>query len=230
MLRAVIFDFDFTLADSSAGVVECINYALTRLGYARVSKERSSATIGLSLPDTFAVLTGERDPALAARFTYLFVDHADQIMTPRTYLFEVVQRTMDRLREMGLVLGIVSTKYRYRIEEILGREGLLDRFDVIVGGKDVAEHKPDPSGLALAMDRLDVSRGETVYVGDHVVDAETAARAGVTFVAVLTGTCDEAAFDGYPVLAFLEHVGETVDLLRGDPLADAVPNPSLGDR
>ena len=50
MVQAMICDFDFTLADSSPGVVACVNEALAGLGLPPASADRIHATIGLSLP------------------------------------------------------------------------------------------------------------------------------------------------------------------------------------
>ena len=80
MLRTVIFDFDYTLADSSAGVVECINYALTHLGFPTAVEGHIRQTIGLSLPATFTALTNNDSPHLIDEFTKRFVERADQVM------------------------------------------------------------------------------------------------------------------------------------------------------
>jgi phosphoglycolate phosphatase len=213
MLRAVVFDFDYTLADSSAGTAECINFALANLGLSAVSPARACETIGLSLPETFCVLTGIADEAMASRFARFFVQRADRVMEPLTRLYDSVPGTVSVLRQRGVSLAIVSTKFRYRIENILKRHGLCDQFDVIVGGEDVAEHKPDPSGLLLALARLGARPNEAVYVGDHVVDAEAAKRVGVPFVAVLSGSCRKEDFADYPVYLFADMVG---DLLAWD--------------
>ena len=66
MLRAVVFDFDYTLADSSCVTTECINFALGNLGLPVVSPVHACGTIGLSLPETFYVLTGIAGKALAS--------------------------------------------------------------------------------------------------------------------------------------------------------------------
>jgi len=207
-MRAVIFDFDLTLADSSAGIIECINFALTRLGFSHVSSERAKKTIGLSLPETFSALTDVTDKALASGFSSYFVQHADQVMEPLTYLYESVPQTVEALRDLGIRLGIVSTKFRYRIENLLKPHGLSDQFDVIVGGEDVTAPKPDPSGLLQALARLDTRSSEAVYVGDHIVDAEAARRAGIPFIAVLSGTCRQRDFRSYPVRAFIDKVDQ----------------------
>ena len=207
-LRAVIFDFDFTLADSSVGITECANSALVRLGFPALSHERVRRTIGLSLPDTFAALTGITDETLASSFASHFVQRADEVMESLTRLYDAVPQTIGLLRHVGVALGIVSTKPRYRIENILKQHGLADPFDVIVGCEDVAQPKPDPAGLLQALALLGARRGEAVYVGDHVVDAEAASRAGIPFIGVLSGTCGREDFAGYPVETFVSGVGD----------------------
>ena len=203
MVQAIICDFDFTLADSSLGVVACVNEALASLGLQPALAERIHATIGLSLPHTLQALTGVVDPALAMEFTRHFVAHADQVMHGLTLLYPWVAETVQALRATGRRLGIVSSKYRYRIERILAEGGLAPHFEVIVGGEDVSRHKPDPAGLLLALQRLGLSAADVLYVGDHPVDAEAASRAGVPFMAVLTGTSDVASFAPHPVHSFL---------------------------
>ena len=59
MLQAVIFDFDYTLGDSTEGIVQSVNYALAKLGAGQSEAEEIRKTIGLSLHDTYQVLTGD---------------------------------------------------------------------------------------------------------------------------------------------------------------------------
>lgn len=120
---------------------------------------------------------------------------------------------LEELVRRGLVLGIVSTKFRYRIQEVLQREGLSGHFEVIVGGEDVSTHKPDPSGLLLALDALKHSSRDSLYVGDHSIDAETARSAGVPFIAVLSGTTPREQFEPLEVLCVLEELGELTGVL-----------------
>ena len=65
----------------------------------------------------------------------------------------------------------------------------------------------------MALERLGVSRHEALYVGDTVIDAETARRAGVPFVAVTSGFTSQEAFGDYPAAAILGGVAELPALL-----------------
>lgn len=211
-LSTFFFDFDYTLADSSHGAVKCINFALTQLGFPAVAEEEACKTIGLSLPDTLAQLAGNCSDSQERQFIKLFTQRADQIMADSTTFFESVPETISMLKQQGFKLGIVSTKFRYRIEAILNRENLLHVFDVIVGGEDVLKHKPDPEGLLRAIDITKSSFGDTIYVGDSVVDAETAKRARVCFLAMLSGPTAKDAFDGYEVYGFAERFPDILKL------------------
>ena len=53
MARAIIFDFDLTLADPTKGTIECVNFALEKLNLPPADDERIKRTIGMSLEDTF---------------------------------------------------------------------------------------------------------------------------------------------------------------------------------
>jgi phosphoglycolate phosphatase len=204
--QAVVFDFDYTLADSSQGAIECINFALAEMGLGQVSAEAACQTIGLSLHETFLTLGEHHEPHRCDEFHRLFVQRAEEVMSKLTVLYESVPPMVEALREGGLRLGIVSTKYRRRISEVLRREALLHGFEVVIGGEDVAQHKPHPQGLFEAIEKLGCSPASVVYVGDSIVDAELAKRAGVPLIIVLSGVTPSTHFDTYEPLAVLENV------------------------
>ena len=204
--NAVVFDFDFTLADSFRGIVECANHALHVMGLPPTTPAEIRRTVGYSLPESLVRLVGEEHSARGREYMRLFVDKADEVMADCTYVYDYVPETVEHLRGLGLRLGIVSTKYRYRIEDVLGREGLLEHFEVIVGGEDVSKFKPDPESLNLALDKLGLPPEAVLYVGDSVVDAEAAMRAGVPFAAVLSGSTPREAFSKFETRMILNSV------------------------
>ncbi|MDQ1257991.1 MAG: phosphoglycolate phosphatase, partial [Candidatus Hydrogenedentes bacterium] len=88
-----------------------------------------------------------------------------------------------------------------------------DRFDTIVGGEDVALNKPDPESLFMALRHLNAAPLDAVYVGDTLMDAETALRAGMPFIAVLTGVTPRKAFLPYPARAILDSAAQLPDVV-----------------
>jgi phosphoglycolate phosphatase len=210
-LHAVIFDFDYTLADSSEGVIECVNHALRGLRLPSADPRAIRATIGMSLPDVFARLAGSGNADKAREFIRLFTARADEVMADRTVLFPDVPASLRRLKAGPLALAIASTKFRYRIEQILRRENLLDCIDAVVGGEDVERHKPDPACLLRTMEKLGCPPADALFVGDTPIDAETAQRGGVAFAAVLSGVSDREDFAPCPVEHFAPNLRQMAD-------------------
>lgn len=227
-IKSVVFDFDYTLADSSDGVIECVGYALGRLGLPAASDDAIRRTIGLSLPHTLTALVGDERAEHGDEFMRLFIERADDVLHDLTEVFEFVPQMVDVLLKSGITLGIVSSKFRRRIERALRRDGLDGRFAVIVGGEDVEELKPDPSGMLRAIETLGTSRARSLYVGDSVTDAETARRAGVPFAAVLSGVTEREAFDEYEPSIVLGSAGELPGALGIGDSAMKVKNLSRG--
>ena len=212
----MIFDFDFTLADSSEGAIECIGHALGTLGL-RAAATEIRRTIGLSLHASLEQLVGRLPPEDVQQFSQAFIDRADQVMAPLTRVYDFVPAVVAELRRQDCALGIVSTKFRYRIETILAREGLAEFFQMIVGGEDVTEHKPHPAGLELALERMGAPAPSAIYVGDHPVDGQAALAAKLRFVATLTGVSGPEAFSEFEPLAIVSDVSELPAVLSRLP-------------
>lgn len=204
MYQVVIFDFDYTLGDSSKGIELSTNYAIEKLGYEQKSQMEISKTIGLSTKDTFYALTGETDSERAALFAKYFKEKADVIMVDNISLYPATQEVLKKLRSSKMKVGIVTTKFHYRIDQILSRFSMNDAIDLIVGCEDVKVEKPNPEGLLWAIQKFGVDKAEVLYVGDSWVDAQTAQNAGVDFAAVLTGANTREDFGNYPHVCVVE--------------------------
>ena len=194
-----IFDFDYTLVDSSRGIVTCFRHVLGNHGHTGVTDTEIKRTIGKTLEESFSILTGITEAGTLADYKREYVKAADVHMTANTFFFpETIE-----------VLGIVSTKFRYRILDLFEKTGHDGLVDFIVGGEDVKAAKPDPEGLLLAIGRASGGgKSEVLYVGDSVVDAATAQAAGTDFSGVLHGMTTREELEAYPHVAI-------VDDLRG---------------
>ncbi len=213
-MRAVLFDFDFTLADSSAGVIECFAHGFERVGLPNVEPERVRRTIGLTLDEALRLLHGVEDPVVARAFFDAFRERAADVMVANTRFLDRALEAVQSCRDAGLATAICSTKKRSHIEGVLERDGVAKLFDVVIGHDDVAAAKPAPDALHAALARLDVGTERALYVGDHPVDAEAATRAGVAFVAVLTGPSRREEFAALRVHEFLASIDEVPRAVR----------------
>ena len=207
--KAYIFDFDYTLVDSSRGIVTCFQNVLRRHGYADVADLAIKRTIGKPLEESFSILTSLSEAAVLAAYKREYVREADTHMTVNTFFFPETVEVLETLKRQGAVLGIVSTKFRYRILDLLEQRGHTGLVDFIIGGEDVQAPKPAPEGLLQAIGRAGgCAKADVLYIGDSVVDAETAQAAGVDFAGVLHGMTTREELAVYP------HV-VVADSLRG---------------
>lgn len=206
-----LFDFDYTLADSSRGIVRCFRHVLDLHHYTGITDEAIKRTIGKTLEDSFSILTGVTNTDTLAAYKKEYVKAADQHMTVNTFLYPETIEVLTSLKERGAQIGIISTKFRYRIMELLAQKLPAGFLDIVVGGEDVEAAKPSPEGVLFAIEHLHTSKENTLYIGDSTVDAETALAAGVDFMGVLHGATTHSELAVYP------HVAIAADLR---PLAE----------
>lgn len=196
--KAVLFDFDYTLGDSTVPIVASYTAALAEMGWPEPDREAVRATIGYTLQDGYTMLTGDTDEERRKDFFPRFKAHATPVMIRDSVLCPGAEEVLNWLGENGVRTGIVSTKGGDQIAGIFAKYGLQDGLSLIIGGQDVTKNKPDPEGLNLALERLGLDKKDVLFCGDTVIDAETARRAGVDFCAVLNGTTPAEAFADYP--------------------------------
>ena len=196
--KAVLFDFDYTLGDSTVPIVNSYTAALAEMGWPAPDREAVRATIGYTLQDGYTMLTGDDSEEHRQAFFPRFKAHAGPVMVRDSVLCPGAEKVLNWLGEQGIQTGIVSTKGSDQIAGIFDKYGLREGLSLIIGGQDVTRNKPDPEGLNLALERLGLDKKEVLFCGDTVIDAETAVRAGVDFCAVLNGTTPAEAFAVYP--------------------------------
>lgn len=201
--KAIIFDYDFTLGDTTGGIIGSVRYALSEMGRPSCSDMEIRKTIGLSLTKTYETLTGDKSPENAKIFHDLFVEEADRIMTPSAKWLPHARETLLKLRENGVFLGICTTKFHRRITDIMKLTGDDDLIGIIVGGDDVSRQKPDPEGVLKAAAGCPAELSEILYVGDSLTDAEAAQRAGIDFAAVTTGETLAEEFEKFPYVRIM---------------------------
>jgi len=209
-----LFDFDYTLADATNGIVESVNHALSKMNFSLPSREEIRRTIGMSLSESFTYLTKNKEPELQAMYIRLFKEKADEVMTQNTQLFQDTVHVLSCLKSKDINTGIVTTKYRYRIVDVLQKHQITHLIDIIVGGDDVKNAKPDPEALLKAIELLGASKDDVLYIGDSMIDARTANNANVDFIAVTTGTTAKDDFMQLPHIAVIDSLGALLSMVE----------------
>jgi phosphoglycolate phosphatase len=187
--RAVLFDFDGTLADSYAAITASVNHVLQYHGRPALTEQYVRTLVGHGLEQLMLAILPEIDPAVGAR---LYREHHPTVMESHTKLLPGVIDGLAALKQAGIKLGVCSNKPAYFTRALLGMLKIDAYFDVVLGPDDVGAAKPDPAMLLKALEKLGVPKEEALYIGDMEVDIDTGRRAGVETWVMPTGSQDEA--------------------------------------
>lgn len=215
--RALLFDFDYTLGDSSEAVVACVNYALGTQGLCEAPPAVIRQMIGMPLSKIFAQLGAVDVQEAIAQFQR----QAEAIMVAQTILVPgLPERIRYIAQNTGLKLAVISTKNRRRIEEILDKFAISFAFQAVVGGDEVSEAKPSPEATRLALTRLNCAPQQALFIGDSVMDAGSAQAAGVMFVGIATRTTTPALLREKGAVRVYRNVVQALDELLQLPDPD----------
>jgi 2-phosphoglycolate phosphatase len=187
--RAVLFDFDGTLADSYAAITASVNHVLQHHGRPTLTEEKVRSLVGHGLENLMQNILPDIDPAVGAR---LYREHHPTVMKSHTKLLPGVIDGLRALKDSGIKLGVCSNKPAYFTRALLGMLEIDRFFDVVLGPDDVGAAKPDPAMVNTALERLGVPTEQALYVGDMEVDIETGRQAGIETWVMPTGSNDEA--------------------------------------
>ena len=181
--RTWLFDFDGTLVDSVALILDSFRHA-TAMVLGSVPDDRVlMAGVGTPLREQMRSFDHDRADELTAVYReHNTLRHAD-LLRP----YPGVDAMLAGLRLRGCRLGIVTSKMRDAVE--LGMRYVpLGDFDVVVTCDDTDRHKPDPAPVLHALAQLDAPAAGAVYVGDAPYDVRAGRGAGVAPAAAMWGT------------------------------------------
>jgi phosphoglycolate phosphatase len=186
--RLAVFDWDGTIIDSPAAIVQCIQEAAREMGLAVPDDKRASHVIGLGLRDSLlhAVpdLPGERYPEFVALYRKHFVAREDSMP-----VFKGMHELLAELNAR-IPLAIATGKSRRGLDRALDATGLRPLF-ASSRCADETHPKPHPAMLLELMEELEVKPEATLMIGDTSHDLEMARAAGVDAVAVTYGAHPE---------------------------------------
>ncbi len=183
MIRAVLFDLDGTLMDSTDAIIDSWFYTFDFLGVPRPDRQLIINTIGYPLRKQIPMMTNHDVDECIRIYRGHYTEHS----APKTFLLPGAEEALATFADRGLRMGFATSKKREAAEMLLEHLGALHYMDARIGPLEVTNHKPHPEAVLKAMEALDVSPEETVFVGDMHFDVLAGLAAGVTTLAVTTG-------------------------------------------
>lgn len=185
--RTILFDLDGTLMDSKEGILNCVRYALRKMGAPIPPEEVLQTFIGPPLVESFAACCGFT-PLQAQQAVEHYRERFGEVGLFENSVYDGVYDLLDALRAAGLSLSIATSKPEVYARRIVERFELAPYFDHVCGAElnGTRIHKDEVIAYALQQ-YAHVAPEDFLMVGDRKHDMEGAAINGITAVGVLYG-------------------------------------------
>ena len=181
-LKAFVFDFDGTLADSVPVITATAALAYEEFNIP-VTREQIIAHIGLPLSEASEEYVGEGNGQAFAKAYSRYYENTKNALRP----FPGAAHLLESLHKAGAAIAVCTSKRRRSITESLEQTGLRTYLDTIVDFDSTSEHKPLPGPALLAAEQLGVAPAQCMFIGDARYDVECGRNAGMRTCAVTWG-------------------------------------------
>jgi phosphoglycolate phosphatase len=186
--KAILFDFDGTLADTAADLVRPVNRLRTARGLPQLplaslrpfasAGARGLIGAGLGIQPDHPEFTALRDS---------FLEHYAAEICVDTRLFPGMEELLAAIEARGIRWGIVTNKSTSLTRLLVKTLGLETRAACVVCGDTTPHLKPHPASLLHAAKEISLAPLDCVYLGDDLRDVQAARAAGMRSVAVEWG-------------------------------------------
>ena len=214
-IRAVIFDFDGTLAVLNIDFPLMRERIISLIRHFGIEERAIRERYLLEIIDEVYPMIREKDSSGAEEF----YDKAHQILhevelkaAEEGSLIPGAGGTLRTLRLWGIKVGIVTRNCEEAVRRVF--PDIDDYCDVFISRDSVDKVKPHPDHLNSMLGALKVSGEEAVMVGDHIIDIQAGKKVGMKTVGVLTGRINREEFEKAGADYILRDVSEIYPLLK----------------
>jgi phosphoglycolate phosphatase len=218
----IIFDLDGTLINTIDDLGQACNHALSACGFPTHKIEDYPRLVGNGINRLIerALPEEHRDEATVLRLREYFVPYYDAHNCDLTRPYDGIPELLQSLKAAGHTLAVASNKYQAATEKIVAHF-FPGTFDVVLGERIGVPRKPDPQIVydilsllhPVSSSILKEELKEVLYIGDSLVDAETAHAAKATLVLCTWGFCTEQQLRTAQPKYMIQHPSELLNIL-----------------
>ena len=191
--RAVLFDLDGTLIDSTRLIIESYHHTMRVHRGQTLPESEWIKGLGTPLRVQFRRFTDDPDEVqrMIATYREWNLAHHDEMVRAFPDAVEAVRA----LKAAGVKLGIVTSKNRHGVRIGLEHGGFDAPFDAVVTSDDLEASKPDPAPVRAALEALGEPADAALFVGDSPHDIAAGRDAGTRTAACLWGPFERVALE-----------------------------------
>jgi phosphoglycolate phosphatase len=185
MKKAVIFDLDGTLLHTIDDIHIAVNHALKLYGFKPVAVKDTISNIGHGAYNLIKqILIGE-DVSIVKKVYQTYQNYYDHHLIVHTRPFEGIDEVLRDLMQKGTMIGIVSNKHHYLVQELV--KHFFPKVTYFSGMKASVPIKPNPDMLLNTIHDMGILKKDIYFVGDSEADILCAKASKVDMVAVSYG-------------------------------------------
>lgn len=207
--KCIVFDVDGTLIDTRYQNCEALKVALKKKINYDITDEELYMSMGLPGEETLKKINVDVDDIKDMMEAWIY---ELGVFSYTVKLYEGIREILKYLKNANYKLGIVTSRCDDEIKNDAVLNEIINYFDSVVGFSNELKPKPSADQLNKVMKELNVTKEETIYIGDTIYDYYCAKNSGVEFLLVEWGheAIDKKAFDG---LTDIISYKKTMDLL-----------------
>ena len=177
MPKAVLFDMDGVLIDSYEAWYCIFNKTLSHFQGRTISREEFNKKVWAQ---DFHTTSKEYFKVELKEILAYFIT-LKEILSKKAKVFPGIKRLLAKLKKRGIMLAVVTNTNKIIAESILKKLDLFAYFDIIIGGDEVKNGKPEPDMLLLALNKLNLKNSQVIFIGDSEWDKLAAQNAKIRF-------------------------------------------------
>jgi len=187
MSAAYIFDVEGTLIDCAADVLQCWSETLAAFDL-RVPSAHLQRMSGMDGDEMLAILAPSLGEHARKNVLKAQGERYRAVYLPRVRAFSGVRATFAAIKSRGGRIALATDCQKDELKRYRGLMNVDDLIDAIACGDEVAQGKPDPALVELALHHLGgTSAASATMIGDTPFDAQAARRAGASAWGTLSG-------------------------------------------
>ncbi|TSB46051.1 HAD family hydrolase [Alkalicoccobacillus porphyridii] len=206
MVKAILFDFDGTLANTLPLCFKAFQHVFQSFDEIEHTDDAIKDMFGPSETGIINKNLKHKDTSRAIELYYETYTLSHQELVAE---FPEMLNLLQDLKDKGYLLGIVTGKARRSLEISLEALNMSSLFDTVITGDDVIQAKPHPEGIELALKKLKIDKEEVIFLGDSDADILAGKEAAISTMAVNWLPDYQATFKVKP-----DHLLQHVDELR----------------